>query len=204
MRPRSAILSAITVGALGVVLAGAGPALSAFPGVNGKIAFTSSRGGNTDVWVMDANGANQRDLTEKSKAADTLPQWSTDGRFILFQSYRNDREFPNDADVYVMNADGSEVRELTFSNAFDGDASWSPDRRKIVFESQRDHNSEIYVMNVNGSGTKRLTNNSVFDGDPAWSPDGKEIAFSSDRDGNREIYVMNADGTRQRRLTNTG
>lgn len=65
MRPRSAILSAITVGALGVVLAGAGPALSAFPGVNGKIAFTSSRGGNTDVWVMDANGA-------RGAGADTL------------------------------------------------------------------------------------------------------------------------------------
>jgi TolB protein len=181
-----------------------GPASSSFPGINGKIAFTSSRAGNPDIWVMNPNGTNQRALTGSSPAADTLPQWSPNGKLILFQSYRNQREFPDDADVYLMNADGSEVREVTFSNAFDGDASWSPDGKRIVFESRRDGDSEIYVINANGSGTKRLTANGVFDGDPAWSPDGKSIAFSSDRDGNREIYVMNADGANPRRLTNTG
>jgi dipeptidyl aminopeptidase/acylaminoacyl peptidase len=203
MRTASGLFSAVALGALSIVLAGAGPASSAFPGVNGKIAFTSSRNGNQDVYVMDANGANQRDLTSTSTASDTLPQWSPNGKLILFQSFRNQREFPNDADVYVMNADGTDVQELTFSNAFDGDPAWSSDGRKIAFESRRDGNNEIYTMNANGSATKRLTFNSVFDGDPAWSPDGKQIAFSSDRDGNREIYVMNADGSNQRRLTHT-
>ena len=187
------------------VLAGTtGAASSAYPGINGKIAFTSARGGNPDIWVMDPSGASQRQLTGGSPAADTLPQWSPNGKSILFQSYRNQREFPDDADVYVMDADGSDVREVTFSNAFDGDASWSPDGKRLVFESRRDGNSELYTINANGSGTKRLTFNSVFDGDPAWSPDGKSIAFSSDRDGNREIYAMNADGSNVRRLTNTG
>jgi TolB protein len=190
--------------AAAVLGGGAGSASSAFSGINGKIAFTSARGGNADIWVMSPSGAGQRNLTGSSPAADTLPQWSPNGKLILFQSYRNQHEFPDDADVYVMAAGGGDLREVTFSNAFDGDPSWSPDGRKIVFESRRDGNSEIYTINANGSGTKRLTANGVFDGDPAWSPDGKSIAFSTDRDGNREIYVMNADGSNPRRLTNTG
>jgi Tol biopolymer transport system component len=190
--------------AAAVLVGGAGSASSAFFGINGKIAFTSARGGNPDIWVMNPNGTGQRDLTASSPSADTLPQWSPDGKLILFQSYRNQREFPDDADVYVMEANGRDLREVTFSNAFDGDPAWSPDGKKIVFESRRDGNSEIYTINANGSGAKRLTKNLVFDGDPAWSPDGKSIAFSSDRDGNREIYAMNADGSDPRRLTNTG
>jgi Tol biopolymer transport system component len=187
-----------------VLAGGAGAASSAPSGINGKIAFTSARGGNADIWVMSPSGANQRNLTARSPAADTLPQWSPNGKLIVFQSYRNQREFPDDADVYVMAADGSDLREVTFSNAFDGDPSWSPDGKRIVFESRRDGNNELYTINANGSGTKRLTANGVFDGDPVWSPDGKSIAFSTDRDGNREIYVMNADGSSPRRLTNTG
>jgi Tol biopolymer transport system component len=189
--------------ALTILVGGAGSASSAFLGINGKIAFTSARTGNSDIWVMNPNGTGQRDLT-RSSAADTLPQWSPRGKLILFQSYRNQREFPDDADVYVMQANGRDLREVTFSNAFDGDPAWSPDGKRIVFESRRDGNTEIYTINANGSGTKRLTANNVFDGDPAWSPDGKSIAFASDRDGNREIYVMNADGSNERRLTRTG
>ncbi len=196
------LMGAIAAGA--VLLGTAGAASSAFPGANGSIAFTSSRSGNPDIWVMSPTGADQRDLTAGSTASDTLPQWSPNGKLILFQSYRNQREFPNDADVYVMDANGGDVREVTFSNAFDGDASWSPDGKKIVFESMRDGNSEIYTSSATGSGTRRLTANAVFDGDPAWSPDGKSIVFSTDRDGNREIYVMSVDGSNPRRLTNTG
>jgi Tol biopolymer transport system component len=190
--------------ALAVLAGGTGSASSAFLGINGKIAFTSARSGSPDIWVMNPNGTGQRDLTAGSSSADTLPQWSPNGKLILFQSYRNQREFPDDADVYVMEANGRDLREVTFSNAFDGDPAWSPDGKKIVFESRRDGNPEIYTINVNGSGAKRLTHNLVFDGDPAWSPDGESIVFSSDRDGNREIYAVDADGSSPRRLTNTG
>jgi len=69
-----------------------------------------------------------------------------------------------------MNADGSEQKKLTDSSAFDGSPFWSPDGKKLAFNSSRDGNSEIYVTNADGSGQKRLTNNPASDGNPSWSP----------------------------------
>lgn len=75
-------------------------------------------------------------------------------------------------------------------------------RAVIVFESQRDGNSEIYAMSADGANQTRLTNNAAADTSPVWSPDGARVAFESKRDGNSEIYVMNADGGNPTRLTN--
>jgi len=72
---------------------------------------------------------------------------------------------------------------------------------KIVFQSDRNGNTDIYVINADGSGETRLTDNSFRDWVPCWSPDGTKIAFVSGRNGNDEIYVMNADGSAQTRLT---
>ena len=101
-----------------------------------------------------------------------------------------------------MNADGSDQVRLTNSAAVDSAPAWSPDGRKITFQSNRDGNFEIYVMDQNGANPMRLTNNLSVDLSPAWSPDGTRIAFSSDRDGNSEIYIMNADGSAQTNLSN--
>jgi Tol biopolymer transport system component len=86
---------------------------------------------------------------------------------------------------------------------------WSPDSRRIAFQSSRDGNFEIYVMNADGSNPTRLTNNTIGDFYPNWSPDGKKLAFSSHRNGDEystpgkmQIYVMNADGSHQTRITN--
>jgi dipeptidyl aminopeptidase/acylaminoacyl peptidase len=68
---------------------------------------------------------------------------------------------------------------------------------RIVFETNRDGNTEIYLLNAAGLDTLRLINNAVSDRDPVWSPNGAKIAFVSYRDGNNEIYVMNADGSGQ-------
>ena len=97
-----------------------------------------------------------------------------------------------------MNVDGSHQRNLTRDAARDSTPSWSPDGRRIAFQSDRDGNLEMYVMNADGTGLLNLTQNAAFDGIPfiqhsraqlsAWSPDGRRIAFQSDRDGNREIY----------------
>ena len=103
--------------------------------------------------------------------------------------------------VYVVNADGSGVRNLTPKpmGAYAAPA-WSPDGQKIAFAGERDGNSEIYLMNADGSGQRNLTLDPAYDGDPGWSPDGRKITFVSNRDGRYEVYVMNADGSGQRSL----
>ena len=138
--------------------------------------------------------------------------WSPDGRQIAFAGKRNRyrglvRAAIADLDIYVMNADGSGTRRLTHNAGYNGEPAWSPDGRKIAFQSKRRFEGagatgEIYVMNADGSGKRNLTRNPAQDGRPSWSPDGRRIAFVSDRDGRRlEAHVMNADGSGQRSLT---
>ena len=112
-------------------------------------------------------------------------------------------------EIYVMDVNGENPRNLTNDPHDDRDPSWSPDGKRIVFFSNRDGHvmdgrptSEIYVMDADGSNPQRLTKNRVHDRFPSWSPDGERIVFVSDRDGNWEIYVMDADGGNQQNLTN--
>ena len=155
------------------------------------------------LYVLNADGSGLRDLTRNlggsrgpgaGPASD--PVWSPDGRRIAFVRL-NTRH-----GVYVVNADGSAVRNLTPKprGAAYAAPAWSPDGRKITFAGERDGNSEIYLMNADGSGQRNLTLNLAYDGDPAWSPDGRKITFVSNRDGRYAVYVMNADGSGQRSL----
>ena len=166
-----------------------------------------------DIWVMDADGENQRNLTNHH-AGDINPEWSPDGRQIAFTSDRNsDWEFDiwgGNWEVYVMTPDGANLINLTKHPAKDGSPDWSPDGTRIAFSSNRDGNREIYVMNADGTNPINLTNHPARDGGPDWSPDGIRIAFSTNRDGNWEkkpndnweVYVMNADGPNPINLSN--
>lgn len=160
--------------------------------VNGKLAFTSNRDGNPEIYIMNQNGSTQTRLTNDPAANDTAA-WSPDGQKIAHSQGGN---------IFVMKADGSNPTQLTQLAATNGAPSWSPDGLFIAFHSNRDGNFEIYVMSANGSNQTRLTTNTADDFDPSWSPDGNRIVFRSLRDGNSEIYVMNRDGSGQTRLTN--
>ena len=129
-----------------------------------KIAFTSERDGNIDIYVMNADGSEQKRLTN-SPAQDANPSFSPDGNKIAFTSNRD-----GNVEIYVMNADGTEQKKLTNNSVVDYTPSWSPDGNKIAFRRGMDENSDIYAMNSDGSEQIRLTNNPDYDGHPAWSP----------------------------------
>ena len=170
-----------------------------------QIAFFSARDGNSEIYVMDADGKNQRRLTNHP-ATDFSPSWSPDGQKIAFSSYRNG----GNIQIYVMDSDGQNPIRLT-DGVNDRNPAWSPDGLRIAFDGYRDEglpgavwNIEIYVIDSDGKNRKRLTEGPKNNFDPSWSPDSQRIAFVSTRHGSTEIYVMNADGTKQERLTDNG
>ena len=164
-----------------------------------QIAFTSFRDGNEEIYVMDADGSNLRNLT-RNPALDSRPAWSPDGGQIAFTSDRD-----GNWEIYVMDANGRNLRNLTKNASTDDTPSWSPNGEHLAFTSSRDGPKKwsynIYVMGADGSNSRNLTRNPWVNGSPTWSPDGRRIAFDSDRDGNLEIYVMDADGGNPQRLT---
>jgi Tol biopolymer transport system component len=178
-----------------------GRRLAFVSGVQGKV-----NPGEYDIYVVNVDGSGQQQLTN-NPGVDREAAWSPDGRTIAFTrlvpNTRRPKGLPWQTELYVMNTDGSGQRKL--ARMSDRDASysfsWSPDRRRIAFVSDRDGNDEVYVIDTDGSGLRNLTRNPARDGHPVWSSDGRKIGFVSSRGGNRDIYVMNADGSRQRNLT---
>jgi Tol biopolymer transport system component len=171
---------------------------------------------NGDIWVLDIE-ASAADPTQPvthpvlTLAGDErYPVYSPDGTKIAFRHGDDLIEPSGDEEVYVMDADGTNVHRLTDNADFDSAPAWSPDGKLIAFENApaatlqpgvEPHEKDIYVMNADGTNVRRLTDSPGLDEGPAWSPDGTKISFSSDREGQQEIYVMNADGSDQRRLT---
>ena len=162
----------------------------------------------SDIYIMDANGANRRNLTEHP-ASDIHPAWSPDGSKIAFVS---DREQGHDTDIFVMDADGKNVQNLTRIPRPDSQPDWSPDGKHIVFRSTRDSTDfvgwppeairdEIYVMDADGSNPRRLTDDRVTDADPAWSPDGAQILIERPPGGNQSgLVALSVDGSSVREV----
>jgi Tol biopolymer transport system component len=113
-------------------------------------------------------------------------------------AFMSDRD--GDYDIYVMDADGTHLQQLTDNDDWDGVPAWSPDGKRIAFMSHRDGVNAIFVMDADGTNVQQLTD-PIVGTQPSWSPDGNRIAFSSNRDGDFDIFVMDADGTHVQQLT---
>jgi Tol biopolymer transport system component len=169
-----------------------------------------------DIWVLDVAASATTPTQPVTHAVllrtgdERYPSYSPDGTQIAFRGDLDLAEPTGDEELYVMNADGTGVRQLTSNADFDSAPSWSPDGRRILFErapagtftpGTEAQEKDVYVMRADGTHVRRLTDSPGIDEGPEFSPDGTKIAFSSARDGQQEIYVMDADGSNPRRLT---
>lgn len=177
---------------------------------NGKIAFTSDRDGNQEIYMMNPDGTNQTRLTNNS-IVDDHAMWSPDGEKLAFVSQREAGGFA----IFQMNMDGTNRVEITPLSNFVNvtpwgvvgfSMSWSPDGRKIAFQDP--YYNDIWVIDVETHARQNLTNDGggqirFFDYHPAWSPDGSTILFSSPRDVDpcTTLYTINPDGTNRRLLS---
>ena len=173
-----------------------------------SIAFVSSRTGNPEIHVMDADGGNVRQLTAFHKE-DWAPVWSRDGQWIAFLSTREGR-----ARVFVVRRDGTDMRPVSgAATAPDGeerDIAWHPDSQRLAFVArQPDGRTRIWLASMDGKEPVTLTDGQKRDDQPAWSPDGKYLVFVSEQaandgtPGDSELFLMRADGSARTQLTHS-
>jgi len=164
-----------------------------------QIVFNSSRTGNNEIWIMNADGSRQTQLTNTT-ANEGHPHFSPDSKQIVFWSERSGFR-----EVWVMNSDGSAQAQITNDMLNTGGAAWSPDASKIVYRrNNQSGNSDIWIMDADGANQIQITNDAFNDGSPQFSPDGSQIVFSSDRSGNYDVWMMNSDGSNPTQLTTSG
>ena len=173
-----------------------------------RIAFGAFRFvvGNSEIYAMDADGNNLTRLAEH-KWHDVAPSWSPDGSKIAFVSFP-DGGFNTPQHIFVMNADGTERRNLTGDTHLKRNwgPTWSPDGRKIAFRSRFfdvPPSRDIFVITADGKELEQLTDGPRGSWSPVYSPDGTKIAFVSSRDGDHNIYVMDSDGRNAVKITRT-
>ncbi|MFC1961101.1 hypothetical protein ACFLYO_10365 [Chloroflexota bacterium] len=134
------------------------------------------------------------------------PVWSPDGSALAFSAAMPDAPPGGSAQVFVINADGSDFHQLTWAGLHASSAVWSPDSSHLAFIAAPNSAAKLFTVHVDGSDLRQLTDNDASEACPAWSPDGSQLAFTSDPDGPRgearsDVYVVNTDGSDLRQLT---
>ena len=176
-----------------------------------KLVFTSMRDGDLDIYSMDADGKNVRRLTNEL-GYDGGPFWSYDGKQIVYRAHhpKTDKEKtdytdllkqnlirPTVLEIWVMNADGSNKRQVTNNGKANFGPYFFPDGKRIIFASNMDdprgRNFDLYMINVDGTGLERITLKPPFNGFPMFSPDGKKLVFASNRNaksqGETNVFI---------------
>ncbi|HXZ27132.1 MAG TPA: Tol-Pal system beta propeller repeat protein TolB [Terriglobales bacterium] len=170
------------------------------PGIaESKIYFISNRSGHKEVWVMDYDGQNQKQVTHLDSIT-LSPRVSPDGSRLAFTSYKY-----NNPDILMYSL---ELGRLVSFPRFKGtniSPAWSSDGGKLAFSSSLPGDPEIYVIDASGANLKRLTAYRGPDVAPCWNPKtNAQIAWVSGRSGLPQIYIMDADGTNVQRITDQG
>ncbi len=178
---------------------------------DGKLVFTSKRDGDLDIYTMDGNGKHVKRLTNEL-GYDGGPFWSYDGKQIVYRAYHPQSEKektdysallkqnlirPTTLEIMVMNADGSNKRQVTHLNKASFAPYFFPDGKRIIFSSNvadpKGRDFDLYMINSDGTGLERITYNDTFDGFPMFSPDGRKLVFASNRNakarGDTNIFI---------------
>jgi TolB protein len=162
-----------------------------------QIAFVSPyRGDSNELYVMDADGRNKRQLTY-TKQMNMSPNWSRDASSLVFSSMVN-----GVWTIKTIQVSTGRTQQVSNWGGLNSAPVFSPVQDNIIaFTSTRDGNSEIYTCSSDGRNVRRITSNPRIDSSPSWSPDGSRMTFTSDRISQPMIYIMNSDGSNPRRMT---
>ena len=176
----------------------------AWSGDGTKIAFSSARTGDPEIWVTDASGASPHRITY-FKGPDVAPTWNPKtGAQIAWVSGRTG--LPQ---IYTMDQDGANVQRMT-DGGYAVSPSWSPNGEFLTFSWNRKYGpgapggQDIYVMDIATKRWLQLTHDAGSNDYPSWAPDGRHIVFQREIGGRAQIWSMLADGTQQHELTKTG
>jgi len=166
-----------------------------------QIAYSSLREGHKEIWVMDYDGANARQISFNG-GLNKFAEWSPDNTRLVYTSKPNNR---NRWELLVQNLEGG-TYPLSLSGSYISSPAFSPDGRRLAFSArnEKSRDADIFVSATDGSGIRNLTNSAGIDTSPTWSPTGTQIAFISDRSGSPQVWVMDSDGSNVRRLVTEG
>jgi Tol biopolymer transport system component len=167
---------------------------------------TINQGNVADIYVMNADGTAQTRLTSSPEMWTWSSDWSPDGRQIVVSRGQATPETVDNPDnaLFIMNADGSGLRQLTNMPGGEWYPAWSPDGGHIAFVSKTPQSQQIFTINTDGSGLQQLTKGPAPAYGPDWSPDGTRIVYNSNASGSDQLYIMKADGSHPAPITSRG